>query len=97
LSRLENATTCSASPESCNDYQSSKGGIIRLFPQARKEEIAKIFEDIENSSQQTQRADLLKKIKDIGDEELAKGTLNTEDIEQLGQEICRIVVYYGIT
>jgi PKD repeat protein len=97
LSRLENATTCSASPESCNDYQSSKGGIIRLFPQARKEEIAKIFEEIENSSQQAQRADLLKKIKDIGDEELAKGTLNTEDIEQLGQEICRIVIYYGIT
>ncbi len=97
LTRLENATTCSASPESCNDYQSSKGGIIRLFPQARKEEIAKIFEELENSSQQTQRAQLLEKIKAIGDEELKKWTLNTEDIEQLDAEICRIVIYYDIT
>ncbi len=96
LARLENETTCSA--EWCNTYKLSKMGIISLFSTERKADVAKIFEDIDNAAgDKTEIKQLLDKITAIGVEELNKKKLETEDMNQLKLEICKIVSYYEIT
>ncbi len=73
-------------------------GIISLFSTERKADVAKIFEDIDNAAgDKTEIKQLLDKITAIGVEELNKKKLETEDMNQLKLEICKIVSYYEIT
>ena len=95
LAQLENKTTCSAGW--CNDFKTSKTAIINLFSSARKWEIAKIFEDIDNAKNPTEVKQLLDKITAIWNEEFSKKELDVADIDALNTEICKIVIYYDIS
>lgn len=95
LWQLENETTCSAGW--CNDFKTSKTAIINLFPTARKEEIAKLFEEIDNAKNPTEVKQFLDKITVIWNEEFNKKELDVADVNALNAEICKIVIYYDIS
>lgn len=80
-----------------NEYEKSRSVILDFIPTARKAEVAKIFEEIDNANgDKTTIKNQLLKIFDIITEEYDAKRIGDEEKEGLESEVCSIVIYYEI-